>query len=81
MASFSEAIKASSWIQDMLNCKGEAGGNQEVSEVNFFLHHLLSALLIQMEYTFQLLPIQRKGASFNTLHPGKELQRVYPLIK
>lgn len=38
MASFSEALKASSWIQDMLNCKGEVGRNQEVSEVNFFLH-------------------------------------------
>lgn len=41
MASFSEAIKASSWMQDMLNGKGEAGRNQEVREVNFFLHHLL----------------------------------------
>lgn len=81
MASFSEAIKASSWIQDMLNGKGEAGRNQEVREVNFFLHHLLWALLIRMENMFQLLPIQRKGVSFNTLHPGKELQRVYPLIK
>lgn len=36
MASFSEAIKASPWIQGRLNCKGGAGRNQEVSEVNFF---------------------------------------------
>lgn len=35
---FSVTIRATSQIQNMWHCKGEAGSNQEASEVNFFLH-------------------------------------------
>ena len=64
MASFYEAIKASSQIQDMLNCKGEAGRNQEVSEVNFFLQ-LFSISIATSDGGYVLAPSNsEKGCLF-----------------
>lgn len=64
MASFSEAIKASSGIQNMLNCEGEAGRNQEVNEVNFFLH-LFSISIVTSDGEYVLAPSNsEKGCLF-----------------